>query len=246
MEENLVESAALAGSVAANNMSVWGLFLQSDPVVKVVIFILVIASFWCWAIIFEKLLRFRRLINLAEKFEGVFWSGGSLEELYETVGKRPDHPMTAIFVAAMSEWRRSVARRLPAGHQGLVVGLHQRITQAMQLTLDRELEKLQRYLGFLATVGSTAPFIGLFGTVWGIMNSFQSIAASKNTSLAVVAPGIAEALFATALGLVAAIPAVIAYNKLSGDLDRYEGRLVAFSAEFSAILSRQLEEEEAA
>jgi biopolymer transport protein TolQ len=246
MLENLVESAALAGSVGARHMSIWGLFLQADPVVKAVILILVVASFWCWAIIFDKLVRFRRLRNLAEKFEGVFWSGGSLEELYDRVGKRPDHPMTAIFVAAMSEWRRTVSRGLPASHQGLFVGLHQRITQAMQLTLDRELEKLQRYLGFLATVGSTAPFIGLFGTVWGIMNSFQSIAASKNTSLAIVAPGIAEALFATALGLVAAIPAVVAYNKLSGDLDRYEGRLEAFSAEFSAILSRQLEEEEAA
>ncbi len=246
MVENLVESAALAGSVEAASMSVWGLFLQADPVVKAVLLILVVASFWSWAIMFEKVLRFRRLRRLAEKFEGVFWSGGSLEELFDRIGKRPDHPMASIFVAAMSEWRRSAARGLPTAVPGLSVGLHQRITQAMQLTLDRELEKLQRYMNFLATVGSTAPFIGLFGTVWGIMNSFQSIAASKNTSLAVVAPGIAEALFATALGLVAAVPAVIAYNKLSGDLDRYEGRLEAFSAEFSAIRSRQLEEEEAA
>ncbi len=246
MVENLVESAALAGSVEAASMSVWGLFLQADPVVKAVLLILVVASFWSWAIMFEKVLRFRRLRRLAEKFEGVFWSGGSLEDLFDRIGKRPDHPMASIFVAAMSEWRRSAARGLPTAVPGLSVGLHQRITQAMQLTLDRELEKLQRYMSFLATVGSTAPFVGLFGTVWGIMNSFQSIAASKNTSLAVVAPGIAEALFATALGLVAAIPAVVAYNKLSGDLDRYEGRLEAFSAEFSAILSRQLEEEEAA
>ncbi len=243
MLENAVESAPLAGSVGANYMSIWGLFVQSDPVVKAVIFLLLIASFWSWAIIFEKLVRFRRLRSFAEKFEGVFWSGGSLEELYDRVGKRPDHPMAAIFVAAMSEWRRSVARGLSPGDQGLTVGLQQRISQAMQITLDRELDKLLRYMSFLATVGSTAPFVGLFGTVWGIMNSFQSIAASKNTSLAVVAPGIAEALFATALGLVAAIPAVIAYNKLSSDLDRYEGRLEAFSAEFSAILSRQLEEE---
>ena len=156
--------------------------------------------------------------------------------------------MASIFVAAMAEWRRStVDNRGQAGGtggQGLTVGLHQRIGQAMQVALNREVEKLERYMDFLATVGSTAPFIGLFGTVWGIMNSFQSIAASKNASLAVVAPGIAEALFATALGLVAAIPAVIAYNKLSGDLNRYEGRLDAFSVEFSAILSRQLEEDE--
>ena len=246
MLENLVESAALAGSVSADQMSMWGLFVQADPVVKAVMLLLVVASFWSWAIIFEKVLRFRRLRLLAEKFESVFWSGSSLEELYDRVGKRPDHPMTAIFAAAMSEWRRSSARGLPAAGHGLAVGLQQRISQAMQLTLDRELEKLQRYMSFLATVGSTSPFVGLFGTVWGIVNSFQSIAASKNTSLAVVAPGIAEALFATALGLVAAIPAVVAYNKLSSDLDRYEGRLEAFSAEFSAILSRQLEEEEVA
>lgn len=246
MLENLVESAALAGSVRADQMSIWALVVQADPVVKAVMLLLVVASFWSWAIIFEKVLRFRRLRLLAEKFEGVFWSGGSIEELYDRVGKRPDHPMTAIFAAAMTEWRRSLARGLPAAGHGLAVGLQQRISQAMQLTLDRELEKLQRYMSFLATVGSTSPFVGLFGTVWGIVNSFQAIAASKNTSLAVVAPGIAEALFATALGLLAAIPAVVAYNKLSSDLDRYEGRLEAFSAEFSAILSRQLEEEEVA
>ncbi len=243
MEEKAIEAIALPGSVAADQLSVWNLLIDADPVVKVVIIILVVASFWSWTIIFDKVIRFRRLRGLAERFEEAFWSGGSLEELYDRVGQRPDHPMAAIFVAAMSEWRRSVARGLSPGDQGLTVGLQQRISQAMQITRDRELDKLQRYMSFLATVGSTAPFVGLFGTVWGIMNSFQSIAASKNTSLAVVAPGIAEALFATALGLVAAIPAVIAYNKLSSDLDRYEGRLEAFSAEFSAILSRQLEEE---
>ncbi|MFP6741707.1 MAG: protein TolQ [Alphaproteobacteria bacterium] len=221
----------------------WSLLLNADAVVKMVILILVVASFWCWTIIFEKSVRFRRLRVLAEKFEKAFWSGGSLEDLYDRVGSRPDHPMASIFVAAMAEWRRSIAAGLGTGGQGLTAGLHQRIGQAMQVALTREVEKLERYMGFLATVGSTAPFIGLFGTVWGIMNSFQSIAASKNTSLAVVAPGIAEALFATALGLVAAIPAVIAYNKLSGDLDRYESRLETFSAEFSAILSRQLEED---
>ncbi len=243
MEENIVETIELAGSVGAEHMSIWGLFVSADPVVKVVLVILVVASFWSWTIIFEKVMRFRRLRGLAEKFEEAFWSGGSLEELYDRVGKRPDHPMAAIFVAAMSEWRRSLARGLPAARQGLTVGLHQRIVQAMQVTLDSEVDNLDRYMSFLATVGSTAPFVGLFGTVWGIMNSFQAIAASKNTSLAVVAPGIAEALFATALGLVAAIPAVVAYNKLSSDLNRYEGRLEAFSAEFSAILSRQLEED---
>ncbi len=241
MEENVIETVALPGSVAADQLSVWNLLIDADPVVKGVILILVVASFWCWTIIFDKLLHFRRLRDLAERFEEAFWSGGSLEELYDRVGTRPDHPMAAIFAAAMGEWRRSLAAGSPGGGQGLTVGLQQRIGQAMQLARSREVDYLERYMGFLATLGATAPFIGLFGTVWGIMNSFQSIAASKNTSLAVVAPGIAEALFATALGLVAAIPAVIGYNKLSADLDRYEGRLEAFSAEFSSILSRQLE-----
>ena len=247
MDETAIESVALSGSIGSDALSIWGLLLNADAVVKAVILILVVASFWCWTIIFEKSVRFRRLRVLAEKFEEAFWSGGSLEDLYDRVGHRPDHPMAAIFAAAMAEWRRSTSGGLGGnglgGGQGLTAGLHQRIGQAMQVALSREVDKLERYMGFLATVGSTAPFIGLFGTVWGIMNSFQSIAASKNTSLAVVAPGIAEALFATALGLVAAIPAVIAYNKLSGDLDRYEGRLETFSAEFSAILSRQLEED---
>ena len=244
MEASLVETTTLAGS-AASDLSIWALFWHADVVVKVVIGILLAASFWCWTVIFEKIMRFRRLRDQAERFEKAFWSGGSLEALFDDIGKTSDHPMAAIFAAAMGEWRRSAARGLAAA-RGLSVGLQQRIGQAMQVTLDREVDKLERYMPFLATVGSTAPFVGLFGTVWGIMNSFQSIAASKNTSLAVVAPGIAEALFATALGLVAAIPAVVAYNKLSTDLDRYAGRLEAFAAEFSAILSRQLEDQEAA
>jgi biopolymer transport protein TolQ len=146
-----------------------------------------------------------------------------------------------LFASAMREWRRST---LAGGvlEDRLHAGLQSRIGQVMQLTMDREMERIERYMGFLATVGSTAPFLGLFGTVWGIMNSFQAIAMTKNTSLAVVAPGIAEALFATALGLVAAIPAVIAYNKFSTDIRRFSNRLEAFASEFSAILSRQLEE----
>jgi biopolymer transport protein TolQ len=188
------------------------------------------------------MMRFARLRSQAEKFEDAFWSGGSLEDLYDRIGQRPDHPMAAVFAAAMTEWRRAVKRGVAIADEKLRAGLQQRIGQAMQVTLDRELERLGRYLGFLATVGSTAPFIGLFGTVWGIMNSFQAIALSKNTSLAVVAPGIAEALFATAVGLVAAIPAVVAYNKLSSDLDRYGNRLEHFSAEFHSLLSRQLDE----
>ena len=243
MEGNVVETAALAGSMGADQLSIIRLIMEADLIVKIVLLVLAVASVWSWTIIFEKTIRFRRLRGLAGKFEESFWSGGSLEELFERVGQRPGHPMAAIFAAAMAEWRRSFGRDREGKGQGLVVGVQERVGQAMQLTLDREVDHLERYMNFLATVGSTAPFVGLFGTVWGIMNSFQAIGASKNTSLAVVAPGIAEALFATALGLVAAIPAVVAYNKLSTDLNRYQGRLEAFSAEFSAILSRQLAEE---
>ena len=236
-----VQSAQLAGSVAAHDLSMWTLFMQADIIVKAVMIALLGASFWCWTIIFDKLMRLRSLWQRAEQFEESFWSGGSLEELYDRIGARPMDPMSAIFVAAMREWRRSAAKGL-TDREAARVSLPQRIDRVMHVTLGREMDTLERHLGVLASVGSTAPFIGLFGTVWGIMNSFQSIAATKNTSLAVVAPGIAEALFATALGLVAAIPAVIAYNKISNDMDRYAKRLENFSGEFGAILSRQLEE----
>ena len=239
MEQSAVTSAALAGSIG-HDLSVWGLFLQADIVVKIVMIILIFASFWCWAIIFEKILRMRRLWGQAEEFEEAFWSGGSLEELYDRIGDRPTSPIASIFTAAMREWRRSAAKGIADAAQK--AGLAQRIDRVMQVTLGREMEGLERNMTFLASVGSTGPFVGLFGTVWGIMNSFQAIASSKDTSLAVVAPGIAEALFATALGLVAAIPAVVAYNKISSDLGRYAARLESFSGEFSAILSRQFDE----
>ncbi|MBM3601237.1 MAG: protein TolQ [Alphaproteobacteria bacterium] len=241
METKVIDAVTLAGSKAMADLSVWGLFVQADVVVKAVMVLLLLASFWSWAIIFDKSMRIRRLSAAANDFEEAFWSGGSLEELYDRIGNRPPDPMSAVFSAAMREWRRSVAKGL-TGAGTLRANLQSRIQQVMQVTVGRELDQVERHMGFLASVGSTAPFIGLFGTVWGIMNSFQSIAISKNTSLAVVAPGIAEALFATAIGLVAAIPAVLAYNKLSGDLGRYAARLEAFSAEFGAILSRQLDE----
>ena len=239
--DRAVEAAALAGSAAAQQLSVWGLFLNADIIVKLVIVALVFASFWSWAIIFEKWLRLRRLHRLADDFEDTFWSGGSLEDLYDRIGDSPGDPMSAMFGAAMREWRRSAARGVAIVSQ-MRAGLAQRIERVMQVTLSREMDRVERQMTFLASVGSTAPFIGLFGTVWGIMNSFHAIGVSKNTSLAIVAPGISEALFATALGLVAAIPAVIAYNKLSNELARYAGRLEAFASEFGAILSRQLEE----
>jgi biopolymer transport protein TolQ len=240
MEPNAVDAVNLGGAIP-HDLSIWGLFMSADIIVKAVMLILLGASFWSWAVIFDKLMRLRRLKREAGTFEESFWSGGSLDDLYDRIGNRPPDPMSAIFAAAMREWRRSAAKGLIASGT-LRASLQDRIERVMQVTIGREMERLERFMAYLATVGSTAPFVGLFGTVWGIMNSFQAIAAQKNTSLAVVAPGIAEALFATALGLVAAIPAVVAYNKLSTDFGRYAGRLEAFSTEFSAILSRQLDE----
>ena len=240
MENSIIEAATLSGSVGDLDFSMLSLFMRADLVVKSVIVILLLASVWCWAIIIEKLLVMRKLNSKASNFEQVFWSGVSLDELYNRTSAQPKDPMTAVFVAAMREWGRAEVPR--ESHVTASVSLSERIDRVMQITLAREMARVESYLTFLATTGSTAPFIGLFGTVWGIMNSFQSIAVSKNTSLAVVAPGIAEALFATALGLLAAIPAVVAYNKLSGDLDRYAGRLESFASEFSAILSRQLDQ----
>jgi biopolymer transport protein TolQ len=235
-----LETTALPGTVSSS-LSIVELFWQSDSIVKLVMILLLVASFWSWAIIFDKTLRLRRLRQAATSFEETFWSGGSLDDLYDRVGTRPIDPMSAVFAAAMREWRRSAAKGL-LGTTLMRSSLQQRIERVMNVTVGREMDRVERFMTFLATVGSTAPFVGLFGTVWGIMNSFSSIAAAKNTSLAVVAPGIAESLFATALGLVAAIPAVVAYNKLSSDFGRYAGRLDAFATEFSAILSRQLDE----
>ena len=232
-----LQSVSLSGS-AITDLSIWSLFLQADFIIQLVIVLLILASFWCWAIIFDKWRRIRRLSNEARQFEEMFWSGGSLDDLYDRIGTRPNDPMSAIFVAAMREWRRSTSQDAVDEHTAVLTS---RIDRVMDITLGREMAHLERYMIFLASVGSTAPFVGLFGTVWGIMNSFQAIALTKNTSLAVVAPGIAEALFATALGLVAAIPAVVAYNKLSNDIGRYAGRLEAFSGEFGAILSRRSE-----
>ena len=238
MEQEIISQAA---GVSVVDFSMWGLFMRADIVVKLVMIMLLLASFWSWAIIFDKIMRFRRVIALADRFEEVFWSGNSLEELYERVAPRASHPMALLFVAAMREWMRANGRS--SANAGLSGGLRERIDKIMSVTLSREMAGLERYLDFLATVGSTAPFIGLFGTVWGIMNSFQAIAQSHNTSLAVVAPGIAEALFATALGLFAAIPAVIAYNRFNSQVGRYGDRLEGFSEEFSAVLSRRIEEE---
>ena len=240
MENQAVDAMTLAGSTGALDFGMLALFERADLIVKSVIILLLLASLWCWAIIFEKWIGVRRLNKRSNAFEKTFWSGQSLDDLYDRISAEPRDPMSAVFVAAMREWRRSPTK---SGIGGATASLAERIDRVMHITVQREMDRVERYMTFLATTGSTAPFIGLFGTVWGIMNSFQSIALSKNTSLAVVAPGIAEALFATALGLLAAIPAVVAYNKLSRDLDRYAGRLDNFAGEFGAILSREMEDE---
>lgn len=229
----MIETVTM-GVDQATSLSMWDLFMQAGWVVKAVMLSLIAASFWSWAIIFDKVVRIRGLNKKAEQFEESFWSGGSLDELYDRIGSRPIDPISTVFVAAMREWRRSASRGLPKGEAR--ASLPQRIDRVMHVTLNRETDKLYRRVGFLASTGSVAPFIGLFGTVWGIMSSFHAIGMSNNTSLAVVAPGIAEALFATALGLLAAIPAVVAYNKISSDLNRYVQRMEAFSGEFGAIL----------
>ncbi len=236
-----MDSSVAATNLAAptGDLSLIPLFLQADIVVKFVMLLLVIASVWVWAIVFEKITTLRRVNRLASTFEDRFWSGGSLEDLYDQEGARPTHPMAAVFGAAMGEWRRSSR---VAGADMARGSVADRIDRAANVTVTREMERLERWMVFLASVGSIAPFVGLFGTVWGIMHAFSGIAAMHNTSLAVVAPGIAEALFATAIGLVAAIPAVLAYNQISTSLARFASRLEGFGVEFGAILSRQSEE----
>jgi biopolymer transport protein TolQ len=230
-----MEQVALAAPAA--DVSLLGLFLQAGLVVKIVMIGLLLASVWTWAIIVDKLIAFSRMRGALNRFEQVFWSGQSLEELYRNLSDRQTIGMGAIFVAAMKEWKKSFEKGARSPH-----GLQMRIDKAMDLALTREMERMESRLGFLATVGSAAPFVGLFGTVIGIMTSFQAIAGSKSTNLAVVAPGIAEALLATAIGLLAAIPAVVAYNKLSADASKIASRMEGFSDEFSAILSRQIDE----
>ena len=237
MENQVVDAAVMAGSLTADQFTMMSMFLRADLVVKSVMVMLVLASIWCWAIIFEKLLTVSRLNKRSDEFEQAFWSGKSLDDLFDKVSSNPRDPMSAVFAAAMREWRRVSGNT----SENFKVGLADRIERVMQITVNREMDRAEKYMTFLATTGATAPFVGLFGTVWGIMHSFQSIAISSNSSLAVVAPGIAEALFATALGLLAAIPAVVAFNKLNRDLDRYTGRLDSFAGEFAAILSREMD-----
>jgi biopolymer transport protein TolQ len=237
----VMQTMAQAGPQVAKHLSMWDLFWGADIIIKLVMAGLIVASVWSWTIIFHKVIRMHRLSGLADQFEEAFWSGGPLDELFNRLQNRYTDPMSAVFCAAMREWRRSISKGYTkaAGMRGT---LEQRIERVMHVTIGREMDQLERHMGFLASLGANAVIIGLFGTVLGIMNAFENIATMQNTNLAVVAPGISEALFATAIGLIAAIPAAIAYNKLSSDLNRYANRLDAFVSEFSSIISRQLEE----
>ena len=221
---------------AGGDHSLIALFTQAHWVVQIVIILLLLASFWSWAVIIDKALSFRRARKRGEAFEADFWSGRPLDELFDSMAERPESATGRVFAAGMREWRRSFETG-----GGVIPGAQERIEKSMTVAIERELMAQERGLGVLASIGSISPFVGLFGTVWGIKNSFESIAASQNTSLAVVAPGIAEALVATALGLLAAIPAVAAYNWLSDRQNRLAIRLEGFADEFATLLSRQLE-----
>ncbi len=227
------ETLAAAGQM---DFSILALFARASLLVKLVMLLLVAASVWSWAIIIRKHLAYRAARNEAARFDAAFWSGEPLDDLYRQLGPDPDGRASRVFAAGMIEWQRSHRE-----DGRLIPGAQARIDRSMDVAVAREAEDLEKGLPILATIGSTAPFIGLFGTVWGIMTAFIDIAEQQNTNLAVVAPGIAEALLATGLGLLAAIPAVIFYNKLSADQGRIVGGYESFSDEFSTILSRQLD-----
>ena len=227
-------------STAVTDFSLLSLFIRADIVVKSVIIILIASSLWSGTIIASKIVILRRMKRLEIEFDEIFLSGNSFDDLYETFNYNQNDPKSKIFCSAMEEWKKSKKSRSQM-NSSQINSLKERMNRSMLVTFNKESELIEKNLTFLATAGSTAPFVGLFGTVWGIMNSFQSIAIAKNTNLAVVAPGIAEALFATALGLFVAIPAVVAYNKISSDLSKYFISLDSFIDQFSTIFFRQLE-----
>ena len=241
-----METVIASGDISSTSIdfSLISLFLRADFIVKSVIIILILSSIYSWTIIIGKLIRMRRLNQLQNEFDEIFWSGNSFEDLYETFNYNQNDPKSKIFCSAINEWKKSKSKSSKKdGNINLssVNSLKERMNRSMNVTFNKEAEIIEKNITFLATAGSTAPFIGLFGTVWGIMNSFQSIAIAQNTNLAVVAPGIAEALFATALGLFVAIPAVVAYNKLTSDFSKYFQSLETFMDEFTTIFFRQLE-----
>ena len=236
--ETLITSSEISSTVT--DFSLLSLFLRADLVVKTVIIVLIASSIWSWTIIVSKIVIRKKLQQLENEFDEIFWSGNSFDDLYETFNHNQNDPKSKIFCSAMEEWKKSKKARSQM-NSSYINSLKERMNRSMLVTFNKESELIEKNLTFLATAGSTAPFVGLFGTVWGIMNSFQSIAIAQNTNLAVVAPGIAEALFATALGLFVAIPAVVAYNKISSDLSKYFMSLESFIDQFSTIFFRQLE-----
>ena len=218
----------VVGLGGANDFSLWQLFIRADFVVKAVILLLIASSIFSWALIYHKIRLFRRIDQSTKSFEDKFWKSKSAEAFYKGLPIKSEDPMTIIFKNAMSELIKTKSKSSSVQSA--------RVERVLEVSTDNELKNIEKNFTYLATIGSTAPFVGLFGTVWGIMNSFQSIAISRNTSLAIVAPGIAEALFATALGLLAAIPAVIAYNKFNSDSQRYFARVDNFSKRFLSII----------
>lgn len=225
------------------SISIWNMFVHSDGFMKTLIILMFLASVWSWAIIIDKIRTFKKIRRKIDKFEKRFWSGGSLDSFYEELEKdKNKDPLSAIFIAAIKEWKRSVKNRKGNNFKG--VNLQERIEKVIQITIEKEVEKLSNHMIFLASTGSVSPLAGLFGTVWGIMSSFQAIGATKNTNISAVAPGVAEALLTTAVGLIAAIPAVIAYNKFANDIDRLTNKMETFAGELEAIISRQVEQAE--
>ena len=224
MEADITSQAV--GLASNTDFSILQLFIRADFIVKTVILILIVASVYSWAIIFEKIQLFKKINLSSEEFEEKFWKSKSAETFYNSLPSNVDDPMALVFRGSMQAVLKTKSKS----------NLNDRMSNMLEINIEKQMTKIEKSYTFLATVGSTAPFIGLFGTVWGIMNSFQSIAISRNTSLAIVAPGIAEALFATALGLLAAIPAVVAYNKFSNDSKKYSQKLENFSKRFLTII----------
>ena len=224
MEADITTQAV--GLASNTDFSLWKLFIRADVIVKTVIILLIAASIYSWAIIFEKIKLFKKINISSEEFEEKFWKSKSAESFYNSLPSNIDDPMALVFRGSMQAMLKVKSKS----------NLNERMSNMLEINIEKQMSSIEKSYTFLATVGSTAPFIGLFGTVWGIMNSFQSIAVSRNTSLAIVAPGIAEALFATALGLLAAIPAVVAYNKFNSDSKKYSQRLENFSKRFLSII----------
>lgn len=222
------------------------LFTNSDFLTRIMSFALLFASIWSWAIIINKILTLKRIYASTMIFEEKFWSGGILDDLYSEFKDSEKNPMSDVFIAAMKEWKKSskiiVNNKIGSKSSSKISNLQYRMERIMHVNLERSINKLERNIGFLGTLGSVAPFIGLFGTVWGIMSSFSSIGSNNSASLAVIAPGVAVALSTTALGLIVAIPAVIAYNRISSNIDDYALRVDNFAGEFATIISRQIDE----